>query len=177
MSHKYDGLCATAFKSSLGWFAVAWRGRAVSELTFGHRTRKEAIDGLREQPQTFEPEACPDPGLVARLQDYADGTADDFSDVLIDTEHLTRFGRRVVKACRRIPYGATTSYGTLAQKAGSPRAARAVGQCMAANRIPLIVPCHRVVAASGRLGGFSAPGGVDVKQRLLDLESAPGCAD
>lgn len=177
MSHKYDGLCATAFKSSLGWFAVAWRGRAVSQLTFGHSTREEAIDGLREQPETFAPEACLDPGLVTRLQDYADGTADDFSDVLIDTEHLTRFGCRVVKACRGIPYGATASYGALAQKAGSPRASRAVGQCMAANRVPLIVPCHRVVAASGRLGGFSAPGGVDVKRRLLALESAQDSAD
>lgn len=172
MSQKSDELYATVFKSSLGWFGVVWRGQAVSQLTFGHRTRKEAVEGLREEPHTLAPEGCPDPGLVTRLQDYGYGTADDFSDVLIDTEHLTPFGRRVVKACRGIPYGTTASYGTLAQKAGSPKAARAVGQCMASNRVPLIVPCHRVVAASGRLGGFSAPGGVDVKQRLLDLESS-----
>jgi methylated-DNA-[protein]-cysteine S-methyltransferase len=172
MSQECDQLCATVFKSSLGWFGVVWRGQAVSRLTFGHRTRKEAADDLGEKLRAVAPEACPDPSLVTRLQDYGDGTADDFSDVLVGTEHLTPFGRRVVKACRGIPYGGTASYGTLAQKAGSPKAARAVGQCMASNRVPLIVPCHRVVAASGRLGGFSAPGGVDVKRRLLDLESS-----
>ena len=172
MSQKGDQLCATVFNSSLGWVAVAWRGQAVSQLTFGHRTRKKAIEGLKDVPSPVPPLACPDSTLVTRLQEYADGTADDFSDILVDMEHLTRFGRRVVKACRGIPYGTTASYGTLAQKAGSPKAARAVGQCMASNRIPLIVPCHRVVGVGGRLGGFSAPGGVRVKRRLLDLENS-----
>ena len=172
MSQKRDQHCATVFKSSLGWFAVAWRGQAVSQLTFGHRTRKKAIEGLKDVPSPVPPAACPDSSLVARLQEYANGAADDFSDILIDTEHLTRFGRRVVNACRGIPYGNTASYGVLAKKAGSPKAARAVGQCMASNRVPLIVPCHRVVTASGKLGGFSAPGGVCVKQRLLNLEGS-----
>ena len=73
--------------------------------------------------------------------------------------------------CRRIPYGRTMSYAELAAKAGSPNAARAVGNCMAGNRIPLIVPCHRVVCSDGRLGSYSAPGGTRMKRRLLDLES------
>ncbi len=172
MSQKSNHLCATVFTSSLGWFGIAWRGTAVTRLTFGHATRREAIAALGEVPTPDAPDACPDPGLVARLQDYAEGGPGDFSDVEVDITHLTRFGRRVVKACRAVPYGGTTSYSALAKRAGSPKAARAVGQCMAANRVPLIVPCHRVVAASGSLGGFSAPGGVSVKQHLLDLERA-----
>jgi len=177
MNQKADHLCATVFKSSLGWFGVAWRGQAVTRLTFGHPTRREAIVALGEVPPPVAPDLCGDPSLVARMQDYADGGPDDFSDVVVDTAHLTRFGRRVVKACRGIPYGGTASYATLAEKAGSPKAARAVGQCMAGNRVPLIVPCHRVVGAGGRLGGFSAPGGVSVKRRLLVLEASPQRAD
>ncbi len=171
MCRNDDHSCATVFKSSLGWFGVFWRGQAVSRLTFGHRTRKAAIDALGGVPSPVAPEDCPHPQLVTRLQDYAEGRPQDFSDVPVEASHLTPFGRRVMEACRRIPYGSTSSYAALAQAAGSPKAARAVGQSMAANRVPLIVPCHRVVGAGGRLGGFSAPGGVDFKRRLLELES------
>lgn len=171
MGDKSDQLCATVFKSSLGWFSVVWRGKAVNRLTFGHPTRREAVANLGDHA-LVGPEACPAPSLVTRLQDYADGVVDDFHDVVVDTDHLTGFGRRVLKACRAIPYGSTASYAALAQKAGSPKAARAVGQCMASNRVPLIVPCHRVVGVGGKLGGFSAPGGVSVKQRLLRLEQS-----
>ena len=83
----------------------------------------------------------------------------------------TEFQRAAWKALAEVPYGETISYGQLAAAAGSPRAARAVGNCMAANRLPLIVPCHRVIPASGRLGAFSAPGGPKTKQRLLTLEA------
>ena len=172
MSDCTEKICTTVFESSLGWFGILWRGPLVCQLTFGHKTRKAAIAGLGKAPSPIAPDACPDPILVARLQDYADGAADDFSDVPVDTNHLTRFGERVFRACRGIPYGKTASYASLARKAGSPRAARAVGQCMASNRTPLIIPCHRVVGAGGRLGGFSAPGGIAVKQRLLDLEKS-----
>ena len=73
-----------------------------------------------------------------------------------------------------MPRGETVSYAELAGRAGSPNAARAVGGVMAGNRVPLLVPCHRVVGAGGRLGGFSAPTGVELKKRLLALEAAPG---
>ena len=110
--------------------------------------------------------------LVERLRAYASGDCVEFSDVQIDVARLTPFRRRVTAACRAIRYGETLTYGELAAAAGSPRAARAVGSCMAANRYPLIVPCHRVVAAGGRLGDFSAPGGVATKRRLLAMETA-----
>ncbi len=170
VTQKTDPLCATTFKSALGWFAVVWNGRAVAELTFGHAMRDAAVAAVAKGRAMVANQDCPDPGLVDRLREYANGGEDDFTDVEVDTSHLTHFGRRVVKACRAIPYGETSSYGALSKQAGSPKAARAVGQCMASNRVPLIIPCHRVVAADGRLGGFSAPGGILVKRRLLDLE-------
>jgi len=79
----------------------------------------------------------------------------EFDRVVVDDAHLTPFARRVTAACRRIPWGEVRTYGQLAAVCGSPDAARAVGRVMAANRYPLIVPCHRVLAAGGRLGGYS----------------------
>lgn len=111
-------------------------------------------------------------GLVRRLQRFAVGTVDTFGDVRLDVSGMTPFQRRVVAQARRIPYGSTLSYGELARRARAPRAARAVGSVMAQNRFPLIVPCHRVVGSSRRLGGFSAPCGVGTKRRLLRLEGA-----
>ena len=84
---------------------------------------------------------------------------------------FTDFQCRVYQRCRRIAYGATLSYGALAAAIGVPQAARAVGNTMARNRLPLVIPCHRVVGAAGALGGFSAPDGIHMKQRLLSLES------
>ena len=95
----------------------------------------------------------------------------DFRDVAVDPGALTPFWEVVVRQCREIPYGRTMSYGQLAARAQSPRAARAVGNCMARNRIPLIIPCHRVIAASGGPGPYSAPGGTAMKRRLLLLEA------
>ncbi len=93
-----------------------------------------------------------------------------FADVRVDLRHVTPFGERVYAACRAIEPGQTMTYGELATIAGSAGASRAVGSAMARNRVPIVVPCHRVVGASGRLGGFSAPGGLATKQTLLDLE-------
>jgi methylated-DNA-[protein]-cysteine S-methyltransferase len=117
-------------------------------------------------------------GLIRRLQRFAAGRGDgDFRDVPIEISDHTEFQRRVVEQCRSIPSGSTCSYGELARRAGRPGAARAVGNVMRNNRLPLIVPCHRVVASSGKLQGFSAPQGLSMKQRLLDMEAALVAAD
>ncbi|MBN2581536.1 MAG: methylated-DNA--[protein]-cysteine S-methyltransferase [Planctomycetes bacterium] len=109
------------------------------------------------------------PSLAAGIADYFAGRAAEF-DVAIDLSGCTPFQRCVLEACRRIPTGKVLTYGQLAARAGRPRAARAVGQAMAGNPVPLVVPCHRVVAAGGALGGFSASGGEGMKRRLLDHE-------
>ena len=113
--------------------------------------------------------------LTNRIQDYCRGVCDDFLDVPIAAAWRTPFQRAVVAALRQVRYGQTTSYGELAMRAKRPRAARAVGQVMATNPVPLIVPCHRVLGAGGAIGGFSAPTGLSLKRRLLQLE-ANGCA-
>ena len=108
--------------------------------------------------------------LMERLLRRAEGACDDFLDIPLPLDDRTPFQFRVLTCCRAIPWGETRTYGQLARAAGSPGAARAVGQVMATNRLPLIVPCHRVVPASGGLGGFSAPQGTRLKRSLLEQE-------
>jgi methylated-DNA-[protein]-cysteine S-methyltransferase len=159
------------FPSRLGWMAVLVAGTTVRQLTFGHPTAAAARAALDPELAAGATPSRKESPLVRRLRAYASGAADDFRDVRIDLGPLSEFQRRVLIQCRRVGYGSTISYARLAAKAGHPRAARAVGNCMAGNRIPLIAPCHRVVCSDGRLGAYSAPGGVLMKRRLLALES------
>jgi len=183
-----DHLLAAAFETELGWMALTHRGEMLAGVVFGHASKRQAMVSLRQNlgrgvvaPAIVDfrdVEELPDSmiGVVERLRAYAAGEKVDFSDVRVDDRHLTDFGRRIVTACRRIPRGRTRSYGQLAADCGSPGGARAVGQAMAKNRYPLIVPCHRVLAAGGLLGGFSAPQGLAMKRRLLMLEGEALCA-
>jgi len=159
------------FPSDLGWMAAVVAGDVVRQLAFGHPSAAAAKKALgRGAPASAKPSKRHAP-LIRRLQAYAAGIPDGLDDVPVDFGPVGDFQRRVLEQCRRIPYGRTISYGELAAKAGSPRAARAVGNCMAANKTPLLVPCHRVVHSGGRLGSFSAPGGTSMKRRLLAMES------
>jgi methylated-DNA-[protein]-cysteine S-methyltransferase len=114
------------------------------------------------------------PRLQRQIQRYFDGRPTDFT-VKLDLSGRTPFHQTVLRACAAIPYGETLTYGQLAELAGHPGAARAVGSVMAGNMIPLIIPCHRVVAAGGRPSGFSAPGGPRTRRWLLDLEASATC--
>ncbi|MGD0575854.1 MAG: methylated-DNA--[protein]-cysteine S-methyltransferase [Anaerolineales bacterium] len=106
-----------------------------------------------------------------QLREYLAGHRRRFT-LPIDWRRMSPFQRRVLKATSRISYGQTKTYGEIADQAGHPGAARAVGQAMGSNPVPLVIPCHRVLGAGGSLGGYSAPGGVDLKRRLLQLEGA-----
>lgn len=174
--HGKNDLEIAAFASDLGWMAVLGAGTKVRQLVFGYATREAAIEALDPKLRQGASERIWCPQLVERLCEYALGAGVDLSDVEIDVDHLTPFERRVVTRCRAIPYGQTQSYGQLARQCGSAGAARAVGNAMAHNRYPLIVPCHRVVHAGGGLGGFSAPAGTQMKRRLLAMECASGSA-
>jgi len=142
-------------------------------LTFGHPSAAAAAASLDVQAWSATdrrdlPSWVDD--LVDRLQRYSDGETISFDDIPVDLSHLTAFQLKVVRACRKISRGRTRTYGDLATAAGSPGASRAVGSVMAKNRLPIIIPCHRVVGAAGSLGGFSAPDGLCMKQRMLALE-------
>lgn len=161
------------FPTDLGWFGLIWSDCLLCRVTFGHRLKSEAgsqLVGVTKLSVATLPQE--QKGLVDRLQDFASGSPQDFRDVKLDLAELTPFQQRVIDRCRRIGWGRTQSYGELASKAGSPRGARAAGTVMANNRFPIVVPCHRVIAANQKIGGFSAPGGIGLKQRLLNLESA-----
>ncbi len=160
----------TTFESDLGWIAAAWSGGVLARLTFGHSSPQVAVSCLAvgEVPTAATRSMK---SLMRRLQSFASGNRnDDFLDILLLVSGMTVFQQAVIERCRRIPAGETLSYAGLGQAAGYPGAARAVGRVMATNRFPLIVPCHRVVSASGAIGGFSAPDGIDMKRRLLKPE-------
>jgi len=106
---------------------------------------------------------------ATELEEYFAGFRKKF-DVQLDLPSWPEFSSKILEILRAIPYGETLSYGELAARAGSPRAARAVGQVMAANPLPIIIPCHRVVASGGRPGGYSGGGGLQTKRWLLELE-------
>ena len=106
-----------------------------------------------------------------QLYEYLSGVRTHFS-LPLDLSRLTDFQRVVLQAVASVPYGETRSYGEVAAQIGRPYAARAVGGANARNRLPMVIPCHRIIAADGSLGGFSGPGGLHTKRRLLDLEGA-----
>lgn len=158
------------FPTALGWMALVGCAGKAAHLVFGHDCEEAALAGL---PAALARQAIRrdwNPHLAARLRAYAEGARDQFLDVPVTLGPIGQFRARVYRQCRCIPYGNVLTYGQLAAQVGSPRAARAVGNALAANRLPILIACHRVVAAGGGLGGFSAPGGLEMKTRLLTLE-------
>ncbi|MBF0488697.1 MAG: methylated-DNA--[protein]-cysteine S-methyltransferase [Nitrospirae bacterium] len=147
-----SSLSFSSLETPIGWIYVVSDGVFVTEIAF-------------ERPPYPEGQAG---GAVARqLKEYFDGERFVF-DIGINYGRFSMFYSVVYKALREIPYGVTCSYKELAERAGSPSAARAVGQAMSHNPIPIILPCHRVIASDGSLGGYS--GGVAIKEKLLALE-------
>ncbi len=156
-----------ALKTELGWAAVLASPAGLRELVLPQASRKKAVSLLN----MHEGEAMESRGrfqdLAERLQKYFAGNQVEFNDEL-DLEAATVFQQKVWLTARSIPSGSVQSYGWIAQQIGQPGASRAVGQALGRNPLPLIIPCHRVITSSGRLGGFS--GGLENKIRLLKLE-------
>jgi len=142
----------------------------IRRLVLPHYQRNDLAELLAWE----HPLAVADEGHFARLmqltRDYFNAAVVDFAEVKCLLPAEKTFAGRVLRACRGIPYAQTRSYLELAKMVSQPDAARAVAGTMSRNPLPLIVPCHRVMYADGRAGGFSAPGGIELKQRMLDLE-------
>jgi len=151
----------------MGWVGVLASNAGLLRLTLPQPSPQEArqLLGINSYVATWSPQLFA--GLVARLQAYYRGQRVVFND-MIDLSGATDFQHQVWLTARQIAYGQTRSYRWLAGLLGRPQSARAVGQALARNPLPIIIPCHRVVASSGRLGGFH--GGIDTKLRLLRLE-------
>jgi methylated-DNA-[protein]-cysteine S-methyltransferase len=161
------------FETALGFCGIAWGEAGVTRLLLPAKTAAAAERDLLRRGQDAEPGTPPAQmmELIATIKRYFNGEEVDFSEVQLDLSGQPDFFKEIYAALRRIGRGSTTTYGTLAKEIGAePQAARDVGEAMARNPVPLIIPCHRVLAAGGKLGGFSAPGGTDTKIRMLELE-------
>ena len=160
------------FETPFGWMGVLASPKGLRRSTLPENSPDECVDGLGGDVQraTLAPERFA--ALKDKLARFYDGEAVSFEDEAIDADDATPFLRRAWDNCRSIPAGETRSYQWLAAQAGQPRAPRAAGQSMARNRLPIIVPCHRVVASDGGLGGFGkGKTRLDLKKRLLDMEA------
>src|SRR5262245_16238905 len=161
------------FETAGGFCGIAWNGVGIASFRLPSRTAEAAEHSLLRRLPRAAP-ATPPPRIaqvVAAAQGYFAGERMDFSDVVLDLEGQEEFFARVYALVRRVGWGDTTTYGAVAKELGAgPETARDVGQAMARNPVPLIIPCHRVLAAGGKVGGFSAPGGQSAKLRMLELE-------
>ena len=167
---KPTAAACTVFSSELGWIVVEWQAEQITLISFGHSS--PAAAAKRSTAEPVEADEVPRwvAKLIEKMQRFAAGKVVTWGEVPLAIGKLSEFQRKVQQACQAIPRGEVRSYGELAAAAGSPGAARAVGSVMRTNRFPLVIPCHRVVAAGGKLGGFSCPSGVEMKTKLLALE-------
>lgn len=162
------------FDTPIGHCAIVWRGSAV----VGSALPESSDEALRASIKRRFPsaaECAPPPpiaAVIATVVRLLSGEAENFSAVEIDLSGLAPFERAVLEAALAIPTGETRTYGEIAKSLGSPGAARAVGRALGGNPVPIIIPCHRVLASDGRSGGFSAPGGSTTKLRMLEIEGA-----
>lgn len=151
------------FETAIGTCGVRWTELGITEVLMpGSRlcVSEEAPDFVRTAVA----------GMVALLG----GVRVDLLSVRLDERGVGEFRRRVYAATRAVGPGATASYGEIARAIGEPGSAREVGAALGRNPFPIVVPCHRVLAADGSLHGFSAPGGIATKRRMLEIERAPG---
>ncbi|MFI0846824.1 methylated-DNA--[protein]-cysteine S-methyltransferase [Mesorhizobium sp. IMUNJ 23232] len=167
-THRY-----TVFETANGFCGIAWTGEGITRFQLPTRT-PDAAERMMLRRLPDAEKAVPTPEIAEAIdaaKRYFAGEAVDFSGIRLDLGDQEAFFKKIYDALRQVGWGHTTTYGTLAKQLGAgPEAARDVGQAMAKNPIPLIIPCHRVLAAGGKVGGFSAPGGATSKVRMLELE-------
>jgi methylated-DNA-[protein]-cysteine S-methyltransferase len=156
-----------------------WRGGLVVGAALPDRSDDNLRRHLsRRFPRAEETEPSGEATAAIRLVvELLGGGKPDLLEIAVDLSQTPPFDRKVYEAARRIPPGEVRSYGDLAAQIGSPGAAQAVGRALGRNPVPIIVPCHRVLAARGGSGGFTAPGGLDTKFRMLEIEGARRSSD
>lgn len=163
------------FETALGFVALSWSAQGLTHLALPQDERAGAERLAARWRDAGPPVAEADApefvaAAIALIRRYAQGETVDFSVLPFDLRGVGPFRQAIYAAALRLPQGAVTTYGELAESAGHPGSARETGQALGANPLPLVIPCHRILAAGGRIGGFSAPGGVVTKQRLLAHE-------
>lgn len=164
MLYKY-----TVIDTEFGWMAVVGSEKGLLRLTLPQPGPDKALALIAELVRKSTANTSFFSELLYKLQCYFEGQRVDFP-IELDLDNTTSFQQAVWKLTHSIPYGETRTYGWIAKELGRPLGQRAVGQALARNPLPIVIPCHRVVGSKGSLGGFS--GGLDMKRRLLDLEIA-----
>lgn len=170
------------FETPLGTCGIAWRESAdfgslpvVTAVQLPETTLRATESRIARKSGSVR--ASEPPPLIAdvieKIRRHLQGEVQDFRDVVVNLDGADSLAQKVYEATRQIPAGQTRTYGEIAKAVGQPASAQEVGQAMAKNPVPIIVPCHRVSAAGGKLGGFSAPGGPATKAKLLALEGVP----
>jgi methylated-DNA-[protein]-cysteine S-methyltransferase len=159
------------FDTAIGPCGIAWTEQGLTRLQLPESDRAATEKRLRSRSGRSGPHVPPPPiaQVIAEVRRYMAGERVDFFAAAVDLMGVVPLHRQIYDALRSVGWGHTTTYGALARQLGLPDA-REVGQAMARNPVPLIIPCHRVLASGDRLGGFSAPGGAFTKERLLALE-------
>lgn len=173
MIHKERGpalITYSLFFTSIGWCGMLTAGRVLLRLYAGYPSRKDLlryrVRGVGDTGYTVAAVG----GVIDSIKRFCCGENVSFEDCVLDWSNVSCFQQKVLQATREVPYGSVETYGNLAVRIGCHRGARAVGNALAKNPFPLIIPCHRIVREGGRPGGFSAGGGVLLKKRLLRLE-------
>jgi methylated-DNA-[protein]-cysteine S-methyltransferase len=165
------------FETAIGPCAIVWGGRGLVGVQIPEATEAATRARMLKRFPAAQEVAPPSDiqNVIEGMRALLEGERRDLANVAIDDEGIPEFNRRVYAIVRKVPPGETITYGEIAERLGDKTLARAVGQAMGENRCPIVMPCHRVLAASGKSGGFSAPGGVVTKLRLLTIEGAqPG---
>ena len=159
------------FETHYGWMGILASSKGLRRTTLPQSSPDECAEQLGGELEGAVPADGRFVDLKTRFERYFGGDPVTFEDIAVDLDDATTFLRDAWEACRSIPYGETRSYKWVASEAGKPQAPRAAGQSMARNRLPIIVPCHRVIASDGSLRGFGkGTTRLDLKQNLLDLE-------
>ena len=151
------------------WAAAAEDGLIAIDLWQDEDRFHDLVAKLKRGELVYEPERLED--ILSQVSEYLEGARQEFG-ITVDWSVMSPFQREVLQEVNSIPFGRTSTYGDIAKRLGKPGAVRAVGRANATNPIPIIVPCHRVLGADGRLHGFSAPGGLETKAWLLRREGS-----
>jgi len=157
------------FKTSLGWCGIIYGRHGLTKIYLPGMKKEKLKKNIHSYNKSIVEHTGRIKVLVRNICSYFKGKNVRLN-LLVDMKTMTEFEKKVYKQAMKIPFGKVKSYKWIAEKAGVPNGARAVGNALSKNPVPLIIPCHRVIKSDGKLGGFSAPGGILIKRKMLSIE-------
>jgi methylated-DNA-[protein]-cysteine S-methyltransferase len=168
------GYCFAIFDTAIGRCGIAWGPRGINAVQLPMGSEEKTRGRIRQRYGDIA-EAIPTPEVQSAIEGIVEllaGKPNNLADIVLDLEGVPEFNRGVYDIARTIPPGQTLTYGDIAKRLGGVELSRDVGQALGRNPCPIVVPCHRVLAAGGKPGGFSANGGVVTKLKMLAIEGA-----